>query len=77
MAKYNHGDCVKFECAETDAGYCEWLWMIVDFCNDDTSVIFGRLDSVPIVITQLRLGQGIAVSFENVRDVLSHSKISK
>jgi hypothetical protein len=34
------------------------------------------LDNVPIVITHLRLGQEIAVSFDNVRDVLSHPKVS-
>lgn len=76
MAKYNIADCVKFEFADNDAGHSEWLWMIVDFCNEDAGVIFGRLDSVPVVMTHLRLGQEIAVSFENVGDVLSHPKVS-
>lgn len=71
MAKYNRGEYVKFELAETGSGQSEWLWMIVESCDDEAGVIFGTLDSMPIVSTQLRVGQQIAVSFDNVRDVLN------
>jgi hypothetical protein len=72
MAKYNTGDYVKFELTETACSYSEWLWLIVDFCDDEAGLIFGRLDSVPVVTTHLRIGQELAVSFENVRDVIKH-----
>jgi hypothetical protein len=71
MGKYNRGDYVKFELADTACNKSEWLWMIVDFCDDEAALIFGRLDSVPVVTMNLRIGQEIAVSFENVRDVLN------
>ena len=71
MVKYNRGDYVKFELVETGTGQSEWLWMIVEFCDDQASVLFGKLDSVPVFSTQLRVGQEIAVSLDNVRDVLN------
>ena len=71
MAKYSRGEYVKFELGETGSGQSEWLWMTVEFCDDEAGVIFGRLDSVPVVSTQLRVGQEIAVSFDNVRDAVN------
>lgn len=63
---YTKGDYVKVEFRnEREA---EWMWVRVD--NDDPSqrVVFGTLDSEPIVMTDLRLGQQLAVSYENIRD---------
>jgi hypothetical protein len=70
MARYNSGDYVKFELAKTACDQSEWLWMIVDFSDDEAGMIFGKLDSIPVGSTQLRVGQYIAVSFDNIRDVL-------
>lgn len=63
------GDYVKFEIKNDATGESEWMWLKVDRCDDSKRVVFGRLDSEPVVFTKdLKLGQQIAVSFDNVRD---------
>ena len=62
------GDCVKLEFRDEQSGEAEWMWVRVD--NDDPAmrVAFGTLDSEPIACTDLRLGQQLAVSCDNIRD---------
>lgn len=68
MGKYGKGDHVKFEVVDDHSGESEWLWLAVDSSDDEEEVVFGRLDSQPIVATDLRLGQELAVSYEKIRD---------
>lgn len=68
MSRYQKGDHVKFEVHHDQSRESEWLWLLVDESDDKERVVFGRVDSQPIVSTSLRLGQEIAVSYENVRD---------
>jgi hypothetical protein len=46
----------------------EWMWLEVDYADDEKQLVFGRLDSEPIVNTDLRLGCELAVSFANILD---------
>jgi hypothetical protein len=35
--------------------------------DDKREIVFGKLDSQPVVVTDMRVGQELAVSYENVR----------
>jgi len=70
--KFSPGDYVKFEIRKADqqrSGQSEWLWLRVDRCDEPNRLVFGWLDSEPAVLTSdLKLGQHMAVSYDNVRD---------
>jgi uncharacterized protein YegJ (DUF2314 family) len=68
MGKYQKGDHVKFEVSDEQSNESEWLWLAVDSSDDEQEIVFGRLDSLPIVATDMRLGQEFAVSYEKIRD---------
>lgn len=68
MPKYGTGDHVKVEFRDDCTGEREWMWVEIDHCDDERRLIFGRLDSQPVVHTTLKLGQELAVSYDNVRD---------
>ena len=68
MSKYQKGDHVKFEVKDEQSGESEWMWLLVENSDDDHQVVFGRLDSQPVVFTDMKLGQELAVSYDNVRD---------
>ena len=74
MAKYQPGDYVKAEFKDEDTGESEWMWVVVDSCDDEERVLFGRLDNEPVVGTGLRLGDELAVSYEKV---MEHRKASE
>ena len=64
------GDYVKFEVRDSrENKQAEWLWLRVDRCDEKNRVVFGSLDSEPIMFNrELTLGQHMAVSFDNIRD---------
>jgi len=68
MGKYAKGDHVKIEVVNEGSGESEWIWLLVDRCDDAGRLVFGRLDSEPIVATDMYLGQEPAVSYDNIRD---------
>jgi hypothetical protein len=69
MARYEAGDYIKVEFKDERSGESEWMWVLVDSCDEEQAIVFGVLDSVPVVHgDRLHLGQELAVSFENVRD---------
>ena len=66
---FHPGDYIKVEFAEGDSGESEWMWVVVDSCDEEGRLVFGCLDSVPIVhANKLKLGQNLAVSFDQVRE---------
>ena len=73
MGKYPKGDHVKIEVRHEQSGESEWLWLLVDESDDQQRLVFGKLDNEPIVNTEMRLGQELAVSYDNVRE---HHKFS-
>jgi hypothetical protein len=62
------GDHVKFEYKEPSTGESEWMWLKVNHCDEENRVVFGCLDSEPIVAAKLKVGQELAVSYEHIRD---------
>lgn len=63
------GDYVKFEIRNEATGESEWMWLRVDYCDESNKRVFGWLDSEPVVFTtEFKLGQHLAVSYDNVRD---------
>jgi len=68
MGKYSKGDHVKIEVVSENSGEREWMWLLVERSDDSGRLVFGKLDSEPIVITDMHLGQDLAVSYDNVRE---------
>jgi uncharacterized protein YegJ (DUF2314 family) len=65
---YNTGDYIKVEFRDTHSGQSEWMWVRVDSDDPARRIVFGTLDSQPILCEDLRLGQQLAVSYDNIRD---------
>jgi uncharacterized protein YegJ (DUF2314 family) len=68
MGKYEKGDHVKIEIRNEASGESEWMWLAVESSDDQEELVFGKLDSQPMVATGMRLGQELAVSYDNIRD---------
>ena len=68
MGRYSKGEHVKFEVVNEQSGENEWMWLLVDRSDDDSQVVFGSLDSQPVVMTDMQLGQELAVSYGNIRE---------
>jgi len=69
MATYDPGDYVKVELTDEVTRGSEWMWVRVVRCDEANRLVFGKLDSQPVVFPGgLRLGQELAVSFDNIRD---------
>ena len=68
MGRYNKGEHVKIEVVNDQSGESEWMWLLVDPSDDGQRLVFGKLDSEPVAITDMRLGQELAVSYDNIRD---------
>ena len=67
--KLEPGDHVKFEIKDEKTGEAEWMWLRVDYCDELNKMVFGWLDSQPIVFTaDMKLGQHLAVSYDNIRE---------
>jgi uncharacterized protein YegJ (DUF2314 family) len=66
MGKYEKGDHVKIEVEEGRES--EWMWLLVESSDDEQEIVFGKLDSQPVVATDMRVGQELAVSYDKVRD---------
>jgi hypothetical protein len=75
VATYEQGDFVKVEFPDDATGVGEWMWVRVDYCDDEKRLIFGALENVPLDDdgTKLKLGSELAVSFDNIRE---HRKLA-
>jgi hypothetical protein len=76
MTKYEPGDYIKAEFKDDKTGESEWMWVRVDYCDEAEKIVFGQLDSEPVLDygEKLRVGSQIAVSYENIRQ---HKKASE
>lgn len=68
MSKYQKGDHVKIEVADEQSADREWVWLLVDHCDDEQGMVFGELDSEPLVAADMKRGQQLAVSYNQIRD---------
>jgi len=73
---YERGDYVKVEFADETTGIGEWMWMIVDRCDDQKRLVYGKLDNEPLNDYGGRVGLGseLAVSYSQIRE---HRKSSE
>jgi hypothetical protein len=67
---YEHGDYLKVEFPDEATGIGEWMWMIVDRCDDEKRLVYGVLDNEPVndYGGKVTLGSQLAVSYDNVRE---------
>lgn len=66
---FEPGDHVKFEVRDEKTGESEWMWLRVDYSDESNKLVFGWLDSQPVVMTNdLKLGQHLTISYENIRE---------
>jgi uncharacterized protein YegJ (DUF2314 family) len=68
MGMHKQGDHVKVELADENSGESEWVWVKVDHSDDEGKLVFGTLDSQPILDTDVKLGQQLAISYEKIKD---------
>jgi hypothetical protein len=67
--KYEPGDYVKCEVKDDRTGEAEWMWVRIDYCDEPNKMVFGWLDSQPVVFSaDMKLGQHLAVSYDNIRE---------
>lgn len=59
---------MKFEVVHEGSGESEWLWLLVDSSDDEHELVFGVLDSQPVVASDTKVGQNFAVSYDKIRD---------
>ena len=65
---YEKGDYIKVEAVNQETGESERLWVEVDHCDEGKRIVFGRLDNMPVLNTDMKLGQELAVSYDNIRE---------
>jgi hypothetical protein len=68
VSKYEKGDHVKIEVRNEGSGESEWMWLLVESSDDSEELVFGRQDSQPVVNTDMKLGQELAVSYDNIKE---------
>jgi uncharacterized protein YegJ (DUF2314 family) len=65
---FENGDYVKVEFKDEATEEIEWMWVRVERSDEASRIVFGTLDNEPIVMTDLRLGMNLAVSYDNIRE---------
>jgi hypothetical protein len=68
MGIYQKGDHVKIEATNEHSRESEWMWLLVGKSDDEQEIVFGQLDSEPVVANEMRVGQLLAVSYDRVCD---------
>ncbi len=66
MPRFQPGDYAKAEFKDEASGESEWMWVVVDPCDDGAGVLFGKLDNEPVLGTGLHVGDELVVSYEKV-----------
>ncbi len=77
MPKFRPGDYVKAEFCDEKTGESEWMWLMVDSCDDRAGVLFGRLDNEPLLVTGLHVGEEFAVSYDKVVEHMKGSEFER
>jgi hypothetical protein len=65
---FKPGDYVKVEFVKESTGESEWMWVEVSSDDKANRIVFGRLDSEPVLNADLRRGMELAVSYDNIRE---------
>ena len=70
LTMFNNGDYVKAIFNDDQSGQSEAMWVEVEHADHNARIVFGRLDNVPVVNTNLTLNQQLAVSFDQISEHL-------
>jgi len=62
---FKPGDYVKVEFVKESTGESEWMWVEVSSDDSARRIVFGRLDTEPVVNADLHRGMELAVSYDN------------
>jgi hypothetical protein len=65
---FKPGDYVKVEFVNEGTGESEWMWVQIASDDHERRIVFGHLDSQPVVNTDLRRGMELAVSYDKIRE---------
>jgi hypothetical protein len=65
---FKSGDYVKVEFINHSTRESEWMWIEVSSDDRERRIVFGRLDSEPVVNADLRRGMELAISYDNIRE---------
>lgn len=68
MSRYERGDYVKVQFDGDGTLPEEWMWILVDRCDEVSRLVFGRLDNEPIINSQLPLRKELAISYDQIRE---------
>jgi len=69
MPRYRADDRIRAEFKDDRTGESEGLWIKVDDCDDRDRLVFGWLESDPVVFAgRLKRGDHLGVSFKDVRE---------
>jgi hypothetical protein len=70
MPSYLPGDYVKVEFSDQASGIGEWMWVLVERCDEGKGIVFGRLDNVPLndYAGKAKLSSQLAVAFAQIRE---------
>lgn len=70
MPRFEVGDYIKVEFKDEGTGESEWMWVIVEGSDELNRLVFGRLDSQPVLDygDKLKLGSQLAVSYDKIRE---------
>jgi hypothetical protein len=79
MSNYQPGDYIKVEFRNDGTAESEWMWVRVESCDDANQIVFGQLDSVPVLDygEKVKLGSQLAVSYSNIREHKKASEFTK
>ena len=65
---FKPGDYVKVKFVNESTCESEWTWVRVSSGDSERRIVFGCLDSEPVVNTDLRRGMELAVSYDKIRE---------
>ena len=54
IGRFLRGDHVKIEVTDEQSADTEWVWLLVDYSDDGLQIVFGQLDSEPVVAIYLK-----------------------
>ena len=67
-SRYEAGEFVEVEVVDEATEESELLWVKVSDSDDQRRVVVGKLDTEPILHTNMRLGMELVVSYHYIRD---------
>jgi hypothetical protein len=65
---YKAGDYVKIEITNELTRDSEWLWLEISRNDPESRLVFGKIDSDPVVNLDIHRGMEVAVSYDSIRE---------